>query len=283
MKKINIIHIIILVFSSYFTQAQIGINQSIEYTLSNTNFFMDATKFNNYANSNGKGLGFPRTDLTQFLFDTSVINNVQIFSDFDGMMVYNTGKGNTLINEGQQTYVTPGFYYFSNPGSPGNIKKGKWIRLIDNIKPFILDLKIPSNVLYVTRTSSSVKPGNNITSPLWFEVTEHINNEYVTQNNYETFIINKTGLYTFDIWAKFSDIPVGNDADKGIAIILSAGSKNLQRHGSRWIGGTGDSFISTTLKLNAGSIFKIATLTAKNGNYTQSPGAYLSVMYTAIP
>lgn len=274
---------LMLMLGFYSVKAQIGTNQNVENTLSNSNFFMDASKFNNYANNIGKGLGFPRVDLTKFKFDLSVINNVQILSDFDGMMVYNYGAGNTMVNEGKAVSVTPGFYYFSNPGSPGNINNGKWMRFINDIKPLISDLKIPSNVLYVTRTGSSIKPGNNIASPLWFEATEHINNEYITQNNYETFIINKTGLYTFDLWAKFSGIPAGNDIDKGIAIALSAGSKHLQRHGSRWIGGNGDSFISTTLKLNAGDTFKVATLTAKNGTYTQSPGAYLSVMYTAIP
>ena len=48
---------------------------------------------------------------------------------YDGMIVYNTGTGNTPSggnNPTTSTAVTPGFYYFSNPGSTFNTNAGEW-------------------------------------------------------------------------------------------------------------------------------------------------------------
>ncbi|WP_052187022.1 hypothetical protein [Chryseobacterium indologenes] len=307
---------IVLMLSGYFVQAQIGTNQNVENTLSNSNFFMDASKFNNYANSIGKGLGFPRVDLTKFKFDVSVINNVQILSDFDGMMVYNYGSGSTMLNEGQQVAVTPGFYYFSNPAASGTISNGKWVRLLTDIKSVVSDLKIPTNVLYARGTSTSWKAGSNTRNPLWFDVTDHINNEYITRVNQEKFLINKGGLYTFDVRANFSDIPeravsftfdasgtgftqalqntlklfakaIQMTADygsstSGVALGLDAGVQSLSFAGSRFLESKGYTFIATTIKLNPGDTFNLSTVMAKPGYYREA-GCYISVMYTPIP
>ncbi|WP_374465088.1 hypothetical protein [Chryseobacterium sp.] len=89
---------------------------------------MDGSNFEGLANqSYGRGLGFPRTNLTTFTFDTSPMDNTVIVSDFDGMVVYNTATGNTAAGQGVTTAVAPGFYYFSNPGNPGNITNGRWV------------------------------------------------------------------------------------------------------------------------------------------------------------
>ena len=51
----------------------------------------------------------------------------------DGMIVYNAATGNTLAavsgNNGVVTAVTPGYYYFSNPGQTTDVIFGKWIPL----------------------------------------------------------------------------------------------------------------------------------------------------------
>ncbi|MBK1897699.1 hypothetical protein [Chryseobacterium paridis] len=122
-----------LLFLGETTYAQLNSNGNISSTLSNTNYFMDASNFEGLANKNyGRGLGFPRTDLTNFIFNKDAMDNEVIVSDFDGMVVYNNATGNTAPGQGLTTAVAPGFYYFSNPGNPGNLTKGKWIAIGGN-------------------------------------------------------------------------------------------------------------------------------------------------------
>lgn len=113
--------------------AQINTNANTIPAVSNSNLFLDASNFEGFADQSvGRGLGFPRTNLTSFAFDLTVIDEIAILSDFDGMVVYNNATGttgNTPATQGQQVAVTPGFYYFSNPGNPGNVTDGQWIRL----------------------------------------------------------------------------------------------------------------------------------------------------------
>lgn len=117
----------ILLFFGANVNAQIITNGNTTSALNNTNYFMDGSNFEGLANqSYGRGLGFPRTNLTTFTFDTSPMDNTVVVSDFDGMVVYNTATGNTAAGQGVTTAVAPGFYYFSNPGNPGNITNGVW-------------------------------------------------------------------------------------------------------------------------------------------------------------
>lgn len=129
MKKIKLATIVASLLLSNILYSQITTNGVPENNIGDTNLFLDASNFNNVENSLGKGLGFPRVDLTKFVFDTTVIDQYKIYSDFDGMLVYNSSTGKTLQGQGQQVDVEPGFYYFSNPGNPRNITNGKWIRL----------------------------------------------------------------------------------------------------------------------------------------------------------
>lgn len=120
----------ILVFFGVSANAQITTNGNTASALTNTNLFMDASKFEELPNSSwGKALGFPRTNLTTFTFTTDPMDNLVINSDFDGIVVYNSATGNTVTGQGVVTAVTPGFYYFSNPGNPGNITNGRWLPL----------------------------------------------------------------------------------------------------------------------------------------------------------
>lgn len=120
----------ILVFFGVSANAQITTNGNTASALTNTNLFMDASKFEELPNSSwGKALGFPRTNLTTYTFTTDPMDNLVINSDFDGIVVYNSATGNTLAGQGAVTAVTPGFYYFSNPGNPGNITNGRWLPL----------------------------------------------------------------------------------------------------------------------------------------------------------
>lgn len=111
--------------------AQVKSNYTISNSISNQNPFLDAsTNFNSSANL-GKGLVFPRTNLTTFTFKTTSLDGITFPTAFDGMLVYNTGTGNTLPGQGIVTAVTPGFYYFSNPNGVNSIANGKWMKIAD--------------------------------------------------------------------------------------------------------------------------------------------------------
>lgn len=103
-----------------------------------SNVFLDASsKYDTQnvgSNNKGKGLVFPQVDLRTFEFDITTPDGAEILPTFyDGMVVYNTGKGSTISNAlkgGIQVEVEPGFYYFSNPNGRANlsVQSGKWIR-----------------------------------------------------------------------------------------------------------------------------------------------------------
>lgn len=117
--------------------AQVLTNQPTNPAINNSNVFLDAsTSYSTGANdeTTGKGLVFPDVDLTKFKFDLAYADGTTFPTYFDGMVVYNTGSGETgedLATQGIKVKVTPGFYYFSNPEGKNdqNIEKGKWVRI----------------------------------------------------------------------------------------------------------------------------------------------------------
>jgi len=153
---------IALFFLSNLSMAQIRTNGVSTSTIPGENAFLDAGS--NFAaltgidGSSGKGLIFPRTDLTVFEFNTGLVDEFSFNTLFDGMIVYNVGTGNTIINNGLTSAVTPGFYYFSNPTGDAvnnlSIAGGQWIRIADQN-----DLKTtPSGT--TLPTNPAPKPGD---------------------------------------------------------------------------------------------------------------------------
>ncbi|MFI5452286.1 hypothetical protein ACHMWN_09025 [Pedobacter sp. UC225_61] len=89
--------------------------------------FLDASSsvvWNSTANNLGKGLVFPRTDLTKL--SNLAMTGFSLPSNFpnymDGMMVYNVGSGVTPIGN---VLVSPGFYYYKN--SSNTLLGGTWM------------------------------------------------------------------------------------------------------------------------------------------------------------
>ncbi|REC79353.1 hypothetical protein DRF60_05875 [Chryseobacterium elymi] len=273
----NKLFLLFMWFSSTAIYSQMGINTS------NPQATLDIQSKNvSGATKNIDGLLIPRVDRERALNMSQVQHSTLIY----------VNDVTTGAAAGQASNIdSAGFYYFDETS-------GKWEKFG---KPVVSDLKIPSNVLYARRIGTSLKSGSNVVSPVWFEATDHISNEYVTRVDNGTFAVKKTGLYTFDVWVKFSGIPVGGvsitgsvpnyvsklgefaAADRGVALRLTAGSLIIESQGFRWQYGGGDSFMTTTVKLAAGEVFKLDTTTSKSGTYTQLPGAHMSVMYTAIP
>ncbi|RXM50091.1 MULTISPECIES: hypothetical protein [unclassified Chryseobacterium] len=139
-KKFLLIVAATLVMSQY-SKAQLRTNGFASGNISGESAFMDASGatngFSDDANTkNGKGLVFPRTNLTNFTFASSSGDEDNFPTAYDGMIVYNTGTGNTpATGSGIGTQaVTPGFYYFSNPTagpSSGNFSPttGRWVAI----------------------------------------------------------------------------------------------------------------------------------------------------------
>lgn len=128
--------IILLGLLAFFTaNAQIQVQNQSTNTIGGENPFMDASYFNQFSNTLGKGLYFPTTNLTTWEFKLSSIDPGKFSNYFDGMVVYNSGTGLTVSNTskgGKQVSVSPGFYYFKNPNQTfptGSVANGEWVRL----------------------------------------------------------------------------------------------------------------------------------------------------------
>ena len=114
------------------------VNNTVNDQAISSSAFIDASSNTglNATTNIGKGLLFPRVNLTNFVFSwsgTAGIGN-NYATCFDGMIVYNSGTGATLTtgnNPSVSVNVTPGFYYFHNPTcSPGtHVRTGTWKRL----------------------------------------------------------------------------------------------------------------------------------------------------------
>lgn len=145
MKK-NIFTIVIIIIIGNFADAQINLPSTANVSITGEHAFIDASDYGlNWSNNEAKGLNFPQTDLTQWVFKTDFLNGMQFSTAYDGMVVYNTGTGSTLAtdpfggleilqkaNNGVVTTVSPGFYYFYNPlvaltSSTEIIENGKWL------------------------------------------------------------------------------------------------------------------------------------------------------------
>ena len=114
----------LLVTTNFFGQIQVQ-NDPASGNIIAENPFFDASSYDLSidASSTGKGMVFPRADLTTWVFNIANLysGSPYFITAFDGMIVYNSGTGNTPTDDGSgnnptlSTAVTPGFYYFSNP------------------------------------------------------------------------------------------------------------------------------------------------------------------------
>ncbi|WP_394265660.1 hypothetical protein [Bergeyella zoohelcum] len=154
MKKILLMGAMVVVSLSYSQIRQSGTASSL---ISNSNSsFLDASgssTWNNINSNAGKGLVFPRTDLTKV---TSLASNPQgpafYPTKMDGMIVYNVGTGAPKINPTATPNVTPGFYYYENKTT--NLQGGKWVRIGDGSANRVLEIA-------TNEVATNVKVENN--------------------------------------------------------------------------------------------------------------------------
>ncbi|BEV04133.1 hypothetical protein [Chryseobacterium gambrini] len=153
MKNFKYLAVAILVFSLGNTlSAQIKANQLVnDNAIPVSSAFMDASVTASVNNINqGKGLIFPRADLTQLVLANqgTLYNTGNNPNRFDGMIVFNTATGTTPASGsgiGGQT-VSPGFYYFSNPGTTSTLANGRWIAVGADTKYNMTTTEIPTAI-----------------------------------------------------------------------------------------------------------------------------------------
>ncbi|MGE8537286.1 MAG: hypothetical protein ACN6OJ_22110 [Chryseobacterium sp.] len=135
-----------------YTNAQVRTNGFASGNIQGQGVFLDASGstggFTDSVN-NGKGLVFPRTDLTTFTFATPVTDEDNFPTAYDGMIVFNSASGTTV--SGIATSVTPGYYYFSNPtGGTANgfaTSTGRWVSLSTSPKVTVGTAETTTNTI----------------------------------------------------------------------------------------------------------------------------------------
>ena len=122
-----IILTVLVVSSLSFGQVRIADNPA-NSAASNSSAFLDASShpIRNTSSSHGKGLLFPRTDLTVFSFEGTpmgVPNSYPTY--FDGFIVYNTAtSGTATVGATLGGALFEGFWYYENKTT--DIATGTW-------------------------------------------------------------------------------------------------------------------------------------------------------------
>jgi hypothetical protein len=170
-KKVGLFFLLTLFYS--YTFSQVFTNGTVTANITAENPFFDASSNFDLSidpSNSGKGLVFPRTDLTSFTFSTGLLDGFTFPSAFDGMIVYNIATGTTPSTQGvKSTSVTPGYYYFSNPNAGTNtsyttdITNGEWIRIANQN-----DVKTPSGSTFPTSPSAGDIFYNTTTQSLYY-------------------------------------------------------------------------------------------------------------------
>jgi hypothetical protein len=123
---------------------------------SNSSAFIDASSnpTDNATLSTGKGLVFPRVDLSTFNLlggSPTIVSNFP--TRFDGMIVYNTNNGGIAANGSTQGTLTPGFWFYENKSA--TVIGGTW-------KPVTANAGTANNGL--TASAGNVQLGGPLTA-----------------------------------------------------------------------------------------------------------------------
>jgi hypothetical protein len=153
--------VILCIFFHQLIMSQVRMT-SVNLSSVNSSAFIDASSntTNNLSLGVGKGLVFPRVDLSNFSFvGTSGLPN-NFPSRFDGMLVYNTATGGIAASGNTEGSLSPGFWYYKNTTTSST--GGTWSPLvassqqsINDISPIeiTLPLKIGGSQLYAVKGS----------------------------------------------------------------------------------------------------------------------------------
>jgi uncharacterized protein (TIGR02145 family) len=133
MKTINKLLVLlafVMLSSSSYAQLRVSNFWSTSNT-ANASAFLDASSNSSYNGTVnlGKGLVFPRTDLSTFTFSPSVAigTPANYPTRFDGMIVYNTAVSGVALQGATEGELTPGFWYYDNKSA--TLLGGTWKQL----------------------------------------------------------------------------------------------------------------------------------------------------------
>ncbi|CAA7194065.1 fibrobacter succinogenes major paralogous domain-containing protein [Chryseobacterium potabilaquae] len=132
----KILPLVLLLLVSY-CYGQVRVVNSNQLPVAfNSSAFIDASSNpeTNLTPNIGKGLLFPRTDLTKFnAFSqgpfNGLANNYPYY--YDGFIVFNTANGEKALVGNTEGQLCRGFWYYDNPSE--NIEGGTWRPLRDNL------------------------------------------------------------------------------------------------------------------------------------------------------
>ncbi len=217
MKKLLIIAVCGFSLSNVFAQVRaIGGTPSAVTTSS---AFLDASSNSTYATSSnsGKGIVFPRVDLSNFNSFLGVNGSSSSFrTRYDGFVVYNTASTGVAGVGSTQGNLTPGFWYYDNSTADvgtGSISGGTWKPLgaagaVKDITSteVVLDRKIDGAQLYAIKgsfTADGLSAAVTITKP-------------TGMTGYYSFVVYKEGktfrntIVSFDTDASTNNVVTGS-------------------------------------------------------------------------
>lgn len=229
-KIFQIVTILTLIVSNTITSQVRIFNSTTNSSALNSSAFIDASSniASNTSTNIGKGLLYPRVDLTTFAsFSGSPTGISSSYPNrFDGMVVYNTGTGNTLVGSSTTIVaVTPGFYYYNNKSA--TLTGGVWTPLLDGTTVIknvtstevALPTKVNGAQLYAingTFTATGSSTAVSVTVPAGMT-------GYYTLVTYQSGKTFRKEIYSFDIATSTNNVICGTGA---FSEVLPAGTYN---------------------------------------------------------
>ena len=127
-KNIKYLSLLVSLFITTISYGQVRIaNSAANSAPANISAFIDASSNNTYNTSTnvGKGLLFPRVDLTKFnAFGGTTGVPTSIPNHYDGFIVYNIAESGEAGVGNTEGTLSRGFWYYDNPSS--TLTGGTW-------------------------------------------------------------------------------------------------------------------------------------------------------------
>ena len=217
--KIKTLFITLILVVSAASYGQVRIVNTLSNTIAtSSSAFIDAssTNANNSTLNIGKGLVYPRMDLTKFdSFSGSgtigLPNNYP--GRYDGMQVYNTGTGKTLSSASDIIVdVVPGFWYYKNKST--NVKGGTWTEIGNVIKNIATATEVATAIsidgipVYATKGTFTTVAGSATTTIVPPADITGVYRISIYKNNGTTRLA--SSVYAFDIGLQSDNVTTGN-------------------------------------------------------------------------
>ncbi|WP_042721685.1 tail fiber domain-containing protein [Flavobacterium sp. B17] len=283
-KYINAFLLCSLVTISVGVKAQVRIvNSTTNSAIANSSSFIDASSNSilNSTTNEGKGLLFPRTDLTLFTaFGGSPIGTPASFPYYyDGLIVYNTATSGVAGVGSTQGTLTAGYWYYDNKS--GTINGGTWKLLSSGSTP----------ISYTGSTSVNLNGTSFERAALTGDVTASANSNSTTVTKIQNKSVSSTAPTngqvlkyntTTSAWEPAADAGLTSEADGIIGNEVTSATTN----GGLIVSGSGTAASPYTLGLpttgvTSGQIMKWdgtkwALASDASTTYTASNGVTLS-------